>query len=108
MSPPGDQARVSVLVEVPPDVAFAMFTERSTGGGGAACTTEVEVTFDPSPSGTLVTVTQRGWAAIRPDHPARHGLEVPAFIRMMGMWWGDLMTSMREHAAHRRHQLGLP
>lgn len=66
-------------------------------------TTEVEVLFDPSPSGTLVTVTHRGWAAVRPDHPARHGLEVAAFVRMMGMWWGDLMTSLREHAA----QLGL-
>lgn len=62
-------------------------------------TTEVEVLFDPSPSGTLVTVTHRGWAAIRPDHPARHGHEVAAFVRMMGMWWGDLMTSLREHVA---------
>jgi len=61
--------------------------------------TEVEVTFAPSPSGTLVTVKHRGWSRIRPDHPARHGLEVPAFIRMMGLWWGELMTSMREHVA---------
>jgi len=61
--------------------------------------TEVEVLFEPSPSGTLVTVTHRGWSTIRPDHPARHGLEVPAFIRMMGLWWAELMTSMREHTA---------
>jgi uncharacterized protein YndB with AHSA1/START domain len=60
--------------------------------------TEVEVVFAPSPSGTLVTVTHSGWAAIRPDHPARHGHGVPAFVRMMGMWWADLMTSLREHA----------
>jgi uncharacterized protein YndB with AHSA1/START domain len=58
--------------------------------------TEVEVRFDPSPSGTLVTVTHRGWTAIRPDHPARHGLDVAAFLRMLGMWWSDLVTSMRE------------
>ena len=37
----------------------------------------------------------RGWSAIRPDHPVRHGQEVAAFIRMMGMWWGDQMTAMR-------------
>jgi uncharacterized protein YndB with AHSA1/START domain len=60
--------------------------------------TEVEVVFQPSASGTLVTVTHRGWSRIRPDHPARHGLEVAAFIRSMGLWWGDLMTSLREHA----------
>jgi len=62
--------------------------------------TEVEVLFQPSAGGTstLVTVTHRGWSRIRPDHPVRHGLEVEAFIRSMGMWWGDLMTSLREHA----------
>lgn len=60
--------------------------------------TEVEVLFAESPSGTLVTVAHRGWSGIRPDHPARHGLDVGPFLRTMGMWWGDLMTSMREHA----------
>jgi uncharacterized protein YndB with AHSA1/START domain len=63
--------------------------------------TEVEVTFAPSPSGTLVTVQHRGWSTIRPDHPARHGEEVPAFLRTMGLWWADLLTSLREHAAAR-------
>jgi uncharacterized protein YndB with AHSA1/START domain len=63
--------------------------------------TDVEVLFQASPNGTLVTVKHRGWAAIRPDHPARHGLEVPAFLRMMGFWWGDLLTGLREHAATR-------
>jgi uncharacterized protein YndB with AHSA1/START domain len=57
--------------------------------------TEVEVLFDPHPSGTFVTVTHRGWARIRPDHPARHGYEVPVFIGTMGMWWGNLLTSYR-------------
>lgn len=61
--------------------------------------TEVEVTFEEGASGTLVTVVHRGWASIRPDHPARHGLEVAPFVRMMGLWWGDLMASLRRHAA---------
>lgn len=60
--------------------------------------TEVEVVFQPSAGGTLVTVTHRGWSRIRPDHPARHGLEVAAFIRATGMWWAELMTALREHA----------
>jgi hypothetical protein len=61
--------------------------------------TLVEVDFEESPSGTIVTVTHSGWSAIRPDHPARHGLDVPAFIRMNGMWWGEVLTSFREHVA---------
>jgi uncharacterized protein YndB with AHSA1/START domain len=61
--------------------------------------TEVEVTFEPAPSGTLVTVTHRGWSKIRSDHPVRHGLDTAAFLRMMGLWWGDLMSSLREHAS---------
>lgn len=61
-------------------------------------TTEVEVTFDAAPSGTLVTVTHRGWSHIRPDHPARHGAEVVVFVRNLGLWWGELLSSLREHA----------
>lgn len=57
--------------------------------------TEVEVRFEPAAGGTLVTVQHRGWAAIRPDHPARHGLEGAAFVRMNGLWWADLLTSLR-------------
>jgi uncharacterized protein YndB with AHSA1/START domain len=60
--------------------------------------TEVDVTFEPSASGTLVTVRHRGWSRIRPDHPVRHGQDVPAFIRTMGLWWGDLMSALRERA----------
>lgn len=63
--------------------------------------TFVEVSFLPQNDGTLVTVRHYGWSAIRADHPARHGLEVAAFIRTMGMWWGGLMTSLREHVDER-------
>ena len=64
--------------------------------------TEVEVLFEPSPSGTLVTVCHRGWSQIRPDHPVRHGQDAPTFLRSMGLWWGDLMTSLRERAEPQR------
>jgi hypothetical protein len=58
--------------------------------------TFVDVLFEERETGTLVTVTHSGWSDIRADHPARHGLEVAAFLRMIGTFWGDLMTSLRE------------
>ncbi len=58
--------------------------------------TEVEVVFAQVQSGTSVTVTHRGWSQLRPDHPARHGLSNQEFCHMLGMWWSDLMTSLRE------------
>ncbi len=64
--------------------------------------TFVEVAFEPAPNGTRVTVRHRGWSALAEDHPARHGLVGPAFSRMIGLWWGELMTSFREHVAERR------
>ena len=63
--------------------------------------THVEVVFEAVPTGTRVTVRHSGWAALRTDHPVRHGQQGPAFIRSMGLWWGDLMTSLREFAAER-------
>lgn len=63
--------------------------------------TEVEVRFDPSPSGTLVTVTHTGWSAIPSDHPARHGEDVPTFVRQLALWWGGLAESLRQHVAER-------
>jgi len=64
--------------------------------------TSVEVTFTESASGTLVTVRHRGWSSLPEDHPVRHGLVGPAFSRMIGLWWGQLMTSLREHVETRR------
>jgi uncharacterized protein YndB with AHSA1/START domain len=63
--------------------------------------TVVEVRFEPSPSGTLVTVQHRGWSALPDDHPVRHGKVGAEFICMIGMWWRELMTSLREHVASR-------
>jgi uncharacterized protein YndB with AHSA1/START domain len=61
--------------------------------------TEVEVTFEASPGGTYVTVEHRGWSALRPDHPARHGQDGAEYSRALGLWWGELMTGFREQAA---------
>lgn len=161
---PGDQARVTVSVAVPPDEAWRIFTTeidlwwrrgrrfRSAPGerglvalepgiGGRVFEsfatdageqvveigrirewqpperllfdwravsfaphewTEVEVSFQRTPGGTRVTVVHRGWSAIRADHPVRHGLDSAGFLRMMGLWWGDLLSSLRLQAAARR------
>jgi uncharacterized protein YndB with AHSA1/START domain len=57
--------------------------------------TEVEIQFEPTASGTLITVTHSGLAALRTDHPARHGLQGADFCRMIGLWWGEQMSSLR-------------
>jgi len=57
--------------------------------------TEVEIQFEPTASGTLVTVTHSGFSALRADHPARHGLQGAEFSRMIGLWWGEQMSSLR-------------
>lgn len=64
--------------------------------------TRVDVRFVAQGEGTLVTVRHAGWSALPAGHPVRHGLEGAAFSRRIGMWWGDLMTSLREHAGARR------
>ena len=158
--PAGDQARVTVLVEVPIGDAFRIFTEEidawwrtglryrigkrrsvvhlepklggklfesfeTSAGSKVVHTgtviafepprrlvlewravnfapeerTEVEVLFEPSPSGTQVSVRHSGFALLRPDHPVRHG-EAPAiFIRRMALWWSDLLSTLRELSA---------
>ena len=61
--------------------------------------TEVEMLFQAvhlsNDTGTRVNVVHRGWAGTRSDHPARHGLQGAAFIRMIGLWWGDQMGTLR-------------
>jgi uncharacterized protein YndB with AHSA1/START domain len=57
--------------------------------------TQVDVQFEPTAAGTLVTVTHTGLAGLRPDHPARHGLQAAEFCRMIGLWWGDQVTALR-------------
>jgi uncharacterized protein YndB with AHSA1/START domain len=60
--------------------------------------TDVDVMFAAVAGATMVTVTHGGWSTLRADHPARHGLETAAFTRMMGLWWGEQLGSLRQHA----------
>lgn len=67
------------------------------GNFGPDDVTCVVVTFVATQSGgTRVTVEHRGFAALRPDHPVRHGEPIPAFIRRTGLWWGELLSALRE------------
>jgi uncharacterized protein YndB with AHSA1/START domain len=59
--------------------------------------TVVEVRFKPQGDGTMVSVEHRGWSTLPDDHPVRHGQPSAEFIRRIGLWWGALMTSLREH-----------
>lgn len=61
--------------------------------------TDVEVTFAAMGESTLVTVRHRGWEALRADHPARHGEADAALQRSVGLFWGELLTALRECAA---------
>lgn len=84
-----------VLVWQPPE---RLVFEWRAANFAPAERTEVEVRFEPATAGTLVTVTHRGWAAVRADHPVRHGQPVPAFIARMGRWWGALLMAYRAQA----------
>jgi uncharacterized protein YndB with AHSA1/START domain len=64
--------------------------------------TEVEVRFEPEGDGTRVSLEHRGWDRLRPDHPARGGLEGGAFVTLVGLYWGDLLTAARAHAERAR------
>lgn len=57
--------------------------------------TLVEVLFEPQGEGTRVSVCHRGWDGLPPDAPVRHGQHSAAFLRTMGLWWGDLLLSLR-------------
>jgi uncharacterized protein YndB with AHSA1/START domain len=63
--------------------------------------TLVQIDFQATRSGTLVTVTHSGWDSIRQDHPARHGQPNREFLRSLGSWWGEQLTSLRRTADSR-------
>lgn len=63
--------------------------------------TVVEVRFVPKNGGTEVVLEHRGWAVLPDEHPARHGHTGRAFADMLGLWWGELLTSYRVHAGPR-------
>ncbi len=57
--------------------------------------TEVEVRFAATPGGTEVTLEHRGWGALRPDHPARHGLDDARYAPLLGQMWLEVLRAYR-------------
>lgn len=80
-----------------PPAHFA-FTWRGINFRPADPATVVEVWFEATEAGTRVILEHRGFAALRDDHPVRHGQPVAEFIRELGLWWGSLATAFRERA----------
>ncbi|MEA1673750.1 SRPBCC domain-containing protein [Nitrospirillum sp. BR 11163] len=74
-----------------------MFSWRGTNYSPGEAT-EVEVLFisSPGPDGdhTRVRVEHRGWQALPPDHPARHGLDDLPFLNRQGGWWRTRLDSL--------------
>lgn len=83
----------------PPD--YLAFEWRATNFAPGE-STQVEITFEAVPTGTRVTVVHSGWATLPEDHPVRHGKPPAAFLRATGLWWGDLLTALREHTQYTR------
>ncbi|MBA3464081.1 MAG: hypothetical protein H0T46_29265 [Deltaproteobacteria bacterium] len=72
------------------------------GEGGSALHEIGAITaWDPPTLVMRVTLEHRGFAALRDDHPVRHGKPIVEFIGELGMWWGSLLTSLRERAEDR-------
>ena len=59
--------------------------------------TQLEIRFEPRGQGTRVTLEHRGWETLRAEHPARRTLSGTAFTGMIALYWGDLLTSYRQH-----------
>ncbi len=57
--------------------------------------TEVDVRFEASASGTLVTLEHSGWDGLPHDHPVRHGLPREEFLGMWGGLWTDQLRVLR-------------
>ena len=60
--------------------------------------TQVEIIFEPSGTGTRVTLEHRGWETLRPGHPARHGLTGAAFRIFRSQWWADHFVAIKRHS----------
>ncbi len=86
-----DEVEVTTLVAADAELAFAVFTE------------EIDLWWRHGPrhrtqgerSGTRVTIVHRGWDRVPAGHRARNGLVGPAFAALVGLWWGDLLTTLQ-------------
>jgi uncharacterized protein YndB with AHSA1/START domain len=60
--------------------------------------TEVDIAFTPVAEGTRLTLEHRGWNALPPDHPARHGMPEGRFLLFRARWWEELLDALGDIA----------
>ena len=56
--------------------------------------TEVEVRFEAVGEETRVSVEHRGWDAVPPANPARHGFPLPVFLQREAEWWRAMLKGL--------------
>ena len=93
----GEMREIGEVVVWEPDAGRLVFRFRAPNFAPNE-ETEVDVRFEPVVDGTRVTLEHRGLGALRPDHPARHGLEGTALVALYGTWWGDMLVELRGRA----------
>jgi hypothetical protein len=64
--------------------------------------THVDIRFEEINNGTRITLEHSGWDALRPDHPARHGLTGTAFRMMRSSWWADHLVAIAKHIEEKK------
>jgi len=94
----GETREIGRVLEWAPEAGRLIFEFRAVNFGPGEAT-EVELRFEPTDAGTRVTLEHRGLDALRPDHPARHGLEGTALVALYGAWWADLLIEVRARVA---------
>jgi uncharacterized protein YndB with AHSA1/START domain len=63
--------------------------------------TEVHVRFEPVGNETRVVVEHSGWDTVPPEHAARHGFPMAAFLAREAEWWQVLLRSLQSQIRHR-------
>jgi uncharacterized protein YndB with AHSA1/START domain len=68
-------------------------------GFGPNDLTRVDIRFEAEGNSTRVTLEHLGWDSIPPGNLSRHGWSGQAFASMIGVRWGDALTSLRAHVS---------
>jgi hypothetical protein len=96
--PDGDVVEIGRVRRWDPPRRFAMEWRLPIFAAGEV--THVEVEFQSLDTGCRVEVRHSGWSHLRPDHPARHGLDDRQFLNSHGRLWSELLSSLRDIAIH--------
>lgn len=92
----GDVVEIGRIRRWEPPHRFAMDWRLPIFADGEV--THVAVEFRPLDTGCRVEVRHSGWTSLRPDHPARHGLDDRQFLVTHGHLWSELLNSLRATA----------